>query len=141
MRIYKRGNIFWCEFRIDSKHHQFSCRTKDKTVDQEVAFAIHSDLIRNKFNIPAKYQTERLFGNIFPEYMNNNSNMPHTIDRKIVASKHFLPAFADKNIADITTNDIKEYQLSRRLEILNMPKNKGKKISLDALIKPTALRS
>ncbi|MHB1646575.1 MAG: site-specific integrase [Candidatus Acididesulfobacter diazotrophicus] len=127
MRIYKRGNIFWCEFRIDSKHYQFSCRTKDKTVAQEVASAIHADLIRNKFNIPAKYQTERLFSDIFQEYINNIPNMPNTIARKIVASKHFLQVFGNKNISDITANDIKTYQLTRRLEILNMPKNNGKR--------------
>ncbi|MHB1680312.1 MAG: tyrosine-type recombinase/integrase [bacterium] len=127
MRIYKRGNIFWCEFRIDSKHYQFSCRTKDKTVAQEGASAIHADLIRNKFNIPAKYQTERLFGGTFQEYIDNIPNMPNTTARKIVASKHFLPVFGNKNISDITANDIKSYQLARRLEILNMPKNNGKR--------------
>ena len=54
MRIYKRGSIYWCEFRLDNKHYQYSCKTKDKETAQEIAASIYADMIRDRFNIPVK---------------------------------------------------------------------------------------
>ena len=64
MRIYKRGQTYWCEFAVDKKRYQYSCKTKDKDVAEEVASAMHADIIRNRFNIPAKNKVE-LFLKIF----------------------------------------------------------------------------
>ncbi len=42
---------------------------------------------------------------------------------------HFLPFLENKKLSDISTLDIKNYQAERKLEILNDPKNGGKKES------------
>ena len=127
MRIYKRGEVYWCEFRLDNKHYRYSCKTKDKETAQEIAAAIYADTIRDRFNIPAKNKAQRLFAETYQEYLKNVSNVPKTVMNKNIALKHFLPAFKDKNITDISVSDIKAYQLQRRLEIMN--KNAGKKES------------
>ena len=142
MRIYKRGQVFWCEFRLDNKHYQYSCKTKDKETAQEIASAIYADTIRDRFNIPLKNKAERIFAETYQEYLKNISNSPRTVMNKNIALKHFFPIFKDKNIMDITISDVKTYQLQRRLEIMN--KNAGKKeseINFDWLNKEISILS
>ena len=123
MRIYRRGSIYWCEFRLDNKHYQYSCKTKEKEIAQEIASAIYADMIRDRFNIPAKNKAQRLFAETYQEYLKNLNNSKGTIEKKKWHYKHFIKLFKDKYIADI---DVKNYQLTRKLEIQNEPKNKGK---------------
>ena len=65
MNIYKRGRVYWCKFIIDGKLCQHSCKTKDKEMAKEVASAIHADMIRNRFNIPAKNKAVYTFKEVF----------------------------------------------------------------------------
>jgi len=127
MRLYKRGKIYWCEFQVDKKVYRQSCKTGDRKLAEEVASAIHADTIRSKFDIPVKFKQEKIFVSVFDEYLKNLSNGKETIKNKQFAANHFLPDFKNKNIADITQLDIKNYQLKRRLEVLSSPKNKDKK--------------
>ena len=127
MRIYKRGQVYWCEFRLDNKHYQYSCKTKQKEIAQEVASAIYADTIRNRFNLPVKNKSKILFSELFKNYMDSLINSPRTVINKTVESKHFLPFFGNKEIINITPADIKSYQLQRKLEIMNLPKNAGKR--------------
>jgi integrase len=46
-----------------------------------------------------------------------------------VAANHFLPIFADKSIKNITVDTIEAYQLKRKLEIMDMRKNRNKRES------------
>ncbi|MHB8231539.1 MAG: tyrosine-type recombinase/integrase [bacterium] len=126
--LYKQGNICWCDFTFDGKRRRYSCRTKDKKVAEEVENAIRGEVVRGKFDLPQKYKSNPIFGEIFQNYINNQSPGKNK-DLKICSSKHFLPVFKDKNISDTTTGDIKNYQLQRKLEILSLPKNTGKKES------------
>ena len=129
MRIYKRGNIYWTEFIADNKRYQMSTKTKDKKLAEEIAAALQADVVRNKFNIPAKYKAEKVFSEVWEQYFKSQSTEKETIRRAGIASKHFIPVFESKNITDITLGDIKAYQLQRKLEIMNLEKNIGKKDS------------
>ena len=42
-------------------------------------------------------------------------------------SKHFLPVFNNSDIKNISVADLEKYQLIRKLEVLSMPKNTGKR--------------
>jgi integrase len=129
MRIYKRGSTYWTEFIVDNKRYQLSCKTKDKSLASEVAAALQSDVIRKKFDIPAKYKAEKTFKAAWDEYINSLNNSKGTIQvKKWISSKHFN-IFKDKNIASIALTDIKDYQLKRKIEIMSMPKNTGKRES------------
>ncbi|MHB1646717.1 MAG: tyrosine-type recombinase/integrase [bacterium] len=127
MRLYKRGNIWWCEFRADKKHYQYSCKTKDKKLAEEVAAALQADVVRSKFDIPAKYKAVKSFLDTWKEYLKNLNNSKKTIEDKNDNSKHFLIALQNKNIEEIISLDLKNYQLRRKLEIIT--KNAGKKDS------------
>ena len=127
MNIYKRGQVYWCKFIIDNKLYQYSCKTKDKAVAQEIAAAIYADTIRSRFNIPAKNKPVYIFQETYKKYLESLSNTKKTIENKNIAFKHFIQAFKDKNITNITVNDIKTYQLQRKLEIMAISKNIGKR--------------
>ena len=126
MRIYKRGQTYWCEFAVDKKRYQYSCKTKDKDVAEEVASAIHADIIRNRFDIPAKNKADRIFGEAWQEYLKLQGNSDN---RKRTAANHFLPVFGNKELHNIFMLDIKNYQLERKIEIMSIEKNKDKKES------------
>ena len=127
MNIYKRGQVYWCKFIIDGKLHQYSCKTKDKEMAKEVASAIHADMIRNRFNIPVKNNAIYVFKEIFTEYIKQQKDK--NLIRERTAAKHFLPQFEKKELNNITPVDIKNYQIQRKLEIINLPKNIGKRES------------
>ena len=127
MRIYKRGQVYWCEFRLDSKHYQYSCKTKDKEIAKEVASAIHADMIRNRFNIPAKNAGKYIFRDIFKEYIENQNVSIKTKEIRTTAANHFLPVFNNSDIKNISAADLEKYQFIRKLEVLSMPKNTGKR--------------
>ena len=129
MRIYKRGKTYWTEFIVDNKRYQYSCKTQDKEVAGEVASAIHADTIRNRFNIPAKNKAERFFGEIWREYLKTRTTEKKAVDRKRVASNHFLAVFDNKSLDIITMPDIKNYQLQRKFEIMTLAKNQDKRES------------
>ncbi len=127
MNIYKRGQVYWCKFSIDNKLYQYSCKTKEKEIAKEIASAIYADTIRNRFNLPVKYTIEYTFKEIFEEYIKNQTVSNGTKEVRINASKHFLKFFENKSIKSITQTDLEKYQLIRKVEILNQPKNKTKR--------------
>ncbi|MHB1681041.1 MAG: hypothetical protein ACYCTB_11145 [bacterium] len=97
MRIYKRGNIYWCEFQADKKVYRYSCKTKDKALAREVATAINADAVRNKFDIPAKYKAEKTFSNVWEEYLKINSS--NAAKWKNYIAKQFFNKFSSiKNV-------------------------------------------
>ena len=127
MNIYKRGDIYWCKFRIDNKLHQHSCKTKDKETAQEIASAIYADTIRDRFNIPVKNAGKYIFRDIFKEYTENQNVSIKTKEIRTTAANHFLPVLNNLDIKNISVADIEKYQLKRKIEVLSMPKNKGKR--------------
>ena len=129
MNIFRRGQVFWCKFRIDNKLYQLSCKTKDKKLAEEIAAALQADVVRKKFDIPVKYKQEKIFLGVFAEYIKAQSTAKKTIEVRLTSYNHFQPIFADKPIKIITTDLIETYRLKRKLEIMAMPKNIGKKES------------
>ena len=125
--IYKRGNIYWCEFTIDGKRYRYSCQTADKRIAESVENSIRGEVVRDKYNLPLKHKPEILFDDTFNNYIENQITAQSTITRSKNAAKHFLPFFKNKPIQNITTDQIESYQLKRKLEILSTLKNKNKR--------------
>jgi len=123
--IYKRGDVYWYQIRLEGKRFRGSTKTANKKLAQQIANTIEADLVRKKFSLPTK--SNYTFLSAWKQYIFSLTNTQKTIKDKISFSKHFLSIFQNKNIADITQSDIKDYQLKRRLEIMAMPKNIGKK--------------
>ncbi len=59
-----------------------STKTKDKKFAEEIAAALQADVVRNKFNIPAKYKAQYLFTETFQEYLKTLTNSQGAIEKK-----------------------------------------------------------
>ena len=118
--LYKRTNSdhWWYQFRLDGKQHRGSTKTADKKLAEKVAAAVEADYIRQRFDIPGVIKNNHSLSTVYKEYLKNIANNKETIGYKIDASNHFLPIFGNKNIENITFDDIKNYQLKRKLEYL-----------------------
>ena len=125
--VYKRGDVWYYEVCVNSMRYQGSTRTRDKRLAQTFANSVETDLIRKKFNIPANTGA-KAFHECYGEYLKNISHSKTWMREKTHTSpQHFLPVFKAMNIAAIARNDIKSYQLKRKREIMDMPKNAGKR--------------
>jgi integrase len=125
--IYKRGDIYWYQIRFDGLRYRGSTKTDNKKLAQQIANTIEADLVRKKFSMPVK--NNYIFLTAWEQYIKSLSVNNKTKELRIYLSKHFLPDFKGKQISDITQSNIKEYQLKRKIEIMAMPKNIGKKES------------
>ena len=127
--LYKRGKIYWCEFHIEGQRFRFSTKVTDKSLAKEIEQTIKSDIIRKQFKIPQKNKKDAVFYKIFQEYIENLNNTKRTVEKKLCHAKHFLDVFGNTDIKNISSIDIKSYQLKRKNEYLSLPTNKGKKES------------
>jgi len=125
--IYKRGNIYWYQVRLEGKQYQGSTKTGDKKLAQQIANTIETDLIRKKFNIPTK--SNYTFLSAWEQYIKSQTVSKGTIEVRINASKRFLPIFKHRNLTDIAQSDIKDYQAKRKIEIAAKAQNIGKRES------------
>jgi integrase len=125
--IRKRGNIYHYDFEIDGKRYRGSCKTDDKKLAEHIADTIKADILRKKHSLPSQITYQ--FKDVWEIYLKEQITAPLTQKVKNWISIHFLPVFKDKNIQSITKDQIENYQLKRRIEIMSMPKNKGKRDS------------
>ena len=125
--ISKRGGIYHYSFMIDGKRYRGSTKTGDKKLAQTIADTIKADIIRKKHSLPSAINYN--FGDVWESYITSFVVSKKTLGVKITAAKHFLPVFKNKSLQSITTDQIENYQLKRRLEVINLPKNIGKRES------------
>ena len=125
--IYKRGDIYWYQIRLNGLRYRGSTKTENKKLAQQIANTIEADLVRKKFSMPVK--NNYTFLTAWKQYFNILNNSKGTVEVKKWISQHFLTDFKDKNIAEITQSNIKDYQLKRKIEIMTMPKNIEKRES------------
>ena len=131
--IFKRknSNNWYYSISYKGKHYQGCTKTDDRKFALNIAKSIESDIIREHYNIPSeKKVTAEKFDATYQEYLKSlSTNVKSTIKCKEFAFNHFMPVFKERDVKDITRLDIQNYQLQRRLEIMNNPKNRGKRDS------------
>ena len=123
--IRLRGKFYHYDLMIDGKRYKGSTRTGDKKLAEHIADTIKADLLRKKHDLPTT--VDYIFENIWEQFLKAQSTTYITKKRKITASKHFLPVFGNKNIRNITKDQIENYQLKRKLDILSLQKNQNKR--------------
>ncbi len=131
MSIVKNGKYYFYDFVYEGKRCRKSCRTTDKKLAEQIEISVKNDIIKRENGLPTDKNKHLLFRTAWENYLKNiaGSNTRKTIERKIVAAMHFLPVLENKRLSDISTLDIKNYQAERRIEMLNDPRNNGKKES------------
>ena len=130
----KGSDNYYYSISFQGRHFQGSTKTKDKKSAQLIAESIQTDIAREKHDLPSLLPTvpdpDKLFKDVWLEYSNSLQNTHAAIKIKNnIYDKHLSNYFDKMTIAKIAIVDIKDYQRMRRLEILNMPKNIGKRES------------
>ena len=127
MSIVKNGKYYFYDFVHEGKRYRKSCRTADKKLAEQVEISVKNDIIKQEHNLPSARNKNLLFQAAWESYLKNSGNTEKTIRSKIDSSKHILPVFKNKNLGRISSADIKNYQLERKLEVRNKPKNTDKR--------------
>ena len=125
--IRLRGKYYYYDFMIDNKRYKGTTKTGDKKLAENIANTIKTDILRKKHNLPSTINYN--FGDVWDNYATSLAVSKKTLDIRITASKHFLPVFKNKSLQSIGIDQIENYQLKRRLEVINLPKNIGKRES------------
>ena len=133
-KVKNSNNWYYC-ITYNGKKYQGSTKTTDKKSAMLIAESIQTDIARQKYDLPSILPTPqelpKKFKDVWLEYFNSLQNTKDTIKIKNnIYNKHLSHYFDDKTIGnDFPILDIKNYQRLRRSEILNMPKNIGKRES------------
>ncbi len=129
MAIVKEGKYYYYDFVFEGRRYRRSCKTTDRKIAEQIELSVKNDVILLKRNLPSNRNKRLLFQAAWETYLNNDGNPKESVKRKTTAAKNFLPFFKDKTLSDVLPLDIKNYQLHRKIEIMAMPKNTGKKDS------------
>ena len=123
----KKGkNVWYYCITYNGKKYQGSTKTTDKQSAKLISEAKQTDIARGYNKIPVLNKNTGNFSTLWQEYLKLQANLDV---RKRTAANHFLPVFGNKVLNNISLPDIKNYQLERKLEIMTLEKNKGKRES------------
>lgn len=123
-RLKNSKNWYYC-IVYNGRKYQGSTRTPDKQSAKLIAEAKQTDIAREENRIPPlKKKSIGNFPMLWDEYL-KSLIVPDV--RKKTAANHFLPALGNKPVGGISTPDIRNYQLERKLELIALKKNEGKK--------------
>ncbi len=123
-RLKNSKNWYYC-ITYNGRKYQGSTKTTDKQSAKLIAEARQTDLAREENKIPAlKKKSIGNFPILWEEYLKAQV-VPDV--RKRTASNHFLPVFGNKRLNGIAMPDIRSYQLERKLELMSLGKNEGKR--------------
>ncbi len=126
--IYRKkdNDVWYYCITHEGKKYQGTTKTTDKQSAKLIAEAKQTDIAREKNDLPALKKTVVNFTTAWEKYIKSLPNGKETIRNKLLAYTHFKPLW-NRNIAEITIQDIEHYQLQRKLEVIEMPKNAGKR--------------
>ena len=110
---------------LDGKRYKGSCHTDDKKLAQNIADTIKADVIRKKHSLPGMINYR--FEDVWKVYLSSLLTTEVTRELRIYAAKHFLSFLKDKPIQSITRDQIENYQLKRKMEIISLSKNQNKR--------------
>ena len=79
--IYKRGDIYWYQIRLDGLRYRGSTKTDNKKLAQQIANTIEADLVRKKFSMPVK--NNYTFLTAWGQYIKNLNNSSKTTNDQI----------------------------------------------------------
>ena len=123
--IRLRGKYYYYDIMIDGKRYKGTTKTGDKKLAEQIISTIKTDILRKKHDLPSVINYR--FKDLWELYISSRLTTEGTREVRINAAKHFLPIFKDKQIAGIMRDQIENYQLKRKLEIISLPKNQNKR--------------
>ena len=52
--IYKRGDVYWYQIRLNGLRYRMSTKTDSKKLTKTIANTIEADLVRKRFSLPVQ---------------------------------------------------------------------------------------
>ena len=123
-RLKNSKNWYYC-ITYNGIKYQGSTKTTDRQSAKLIAEAMQTDIAREENKIPVlKKKSIGNFPILWEEYLKAQA-VPDV--RKRTASNHFFAVFENKRLNRIAMPDIRSYQLERKLELMSLEKNEGKR--------------
>jgi integrase len=127
--MYKRNDYYYADFVHDGKRYVKSLKTKSKSVAKELERKFRVGVESGKYELRYQQKLKKAkFNLVLNEYLETESihKKPHR--RNNVSSKHLLRFFSKKLLTGITPDDISNFKLKRKEELITKKKKTNKDI-------------
>jgi integrase len=122
MSLFRRGNVWWYQFRFAGQRYQESTRSTSKTLARDAERTRRRELEMG-YNGVSKVERAQIFSVAAESYI--KAKTPHLAPRSIAIERanleHLNPFFGKMLVSDIKADDIAEYQ-GKRLKAEAAPK-------------------
>jgi integrase len=119
MAIYKRGNVWWMSFQLDSRHIQKSTKCKNKRDAEAVERAFRTQLAKGEVGLGHRPEPPP-FDQAMQEYLTwaetEHQSKPNTLRSYKSVSKPLLSFFKAKRLDHIEPSEVERYKQFRSSE-------------------------
>lgn len=127
MSVYKRGGVYWYEFRFQGRKIRETAKTKNKRVAEQMETKRKNDLAMGLVGIKPK-KTIPMFKDAVADFLKwvEFERKPNTYIRHKSSSKTLLRYFGNFRVDEITTQTIEKFVMRRSGEFGQMRGRKPK---------------
>ena len=114
MTLYRRGNIWWFNFRHDGRHIQRSTSLTNKNDARQIEAAFHMALIKGGVGIADRKKMPG-FRTAMSDFLNwsEHAHQESSHRRYRVSSVALLHFFKDASLTDVTADEIERFKTAR----------------------------
>lgn len=114
MTLYRRGNIWWFNFRHDGRHIQRSTNLTNKNDARRIEAAFHTALIKGEVGIADRKKIPG-FRTAMADFLSwsEHAHLASSHRRYRVSSVALLRFFKDLTLTDITPDEIERFKTTR----------------------------
>jgi integrase len=128
--MYERNGYYYTDFVHDGKRYVKSLKTKSKSVAKELERKFRVEVESGKLELRQQQKLIKAkFNLVLTEYLETESIHKKSHRRDKVSSKHLLRFFGKKTLIGITPDDISNFKLKRKAELIARKKKLDKNIS------------
>ncbi len=118
MALYKRGSVWWLDFKHQGNRYRKSTGTTDRKLALRIHDKVKGQVAEGKFfeRLPGEHKTlDELAEKYLNEYSQTNKS-PRTYVRDKSLSNHLKRFFGSMTLIEITPKSIADYKIQRRKE-------------------------
>ena len=128
--MYERKGYYYTDFVHDGKRYVKSLKTKSKSVAKELERKFRVEVESGKLELRQQQKLVKAkFNLVLTEYLETESIHKKSHRRDNVSSKHLLRFFGKKTLTGITPDDISNFKLKRKAELIAKKKKINENIS------------
>ncbi len=128
--MYERNGYYYTDFVHDGKRYVKSLKTKSKSVAKELERKFRVEVESGKLELKQRQKLIKAkFFLVLTEYLETESIHKKSHRRDTAASKHLLRFFCKKSLTGITPNDISNFKLKRKTEVIAKKQKRDENIS------------